>query len=112
MIVASKTIGENFDIIIVDQDPLSVAVDACEGCKIIYHDGLHAHWYMKLTDGENTDVTMISTHNNYNATTNPGVTDDIAAGYEIGSEWLNTSTGKWLKCRSNASGAAVWDLLN
>lgn len=49
---------------------------------------------------------------NYEATTAPGVSNDITQGYKVGSDWLNTSTGKWYKCRDNSEGAAVWDILN
>lgn len=58
------------------------------------------------------DVTNQLNANNYSAVSNPTVNDDQKKGYTIGSEWLNTATGKWYKCRSSALGAAVWDLLN
>lgn len=48
--------------------------------------------------------------NNYAATTNPGVSNDVTQGYEVGSEWINTSTGAVYKCVSAAAGAASWAL--
>lgn len=49
---------------------------------------------------------------NYKATVNPTTTDDMNSGYSVGSDWLNTSTGKFYKCTDNTIGAAVWALLN
>ncbi len=46
--------------------------------------------------------------NNYSATTNPTVNDDIADGYVPGSRWLNTVTSDRFVCTNNAAGAAVW----
>lgn len=45
---------------------------------------------------------------NLAAVTAPGVTDDSAAGYEVGSTWLDTSGGNFYVCKSAAEGAAVW----
>lgn len=42
------------------------------------------------------------------ASTSPTVDDDITSGYEIGSRWINTTTGKEFVCMSAADGAAVW----
>lgn len=61
------------------------------------------------------EIELLATNSrkfNYTATTNPGTSNDITQGYKVGSEWLNTSTGKWYKCRDISEGAAVWDLLN
>jgi len=41
-------------------------------------------------------------------TTNPGSTNDVAHGYQIGDIWVNTNTGLRFECVSNATGAAVW----
>lgn len=46
--------------------------------------------------------------NNYTATTNPTVNDDLNDGYKAGSEWFNTSTGDKFQCTSATVGAAVW----
>lgn len=47
---------------------------------------------------------------NLTATTDPGPTNDVNAGYSVGSVWLNASAGalRWWECRSNAAGAAAW----
>lgn len=45
--------------------------------------------------------------NNYTATTDPTVNDDIDS-YSVGSEWINTLTGGAFKCVDNTDGAAVW----
>jgi hypothetical protein len=49
---------------------------------------------------------------NYTATANPTTTDDDSKGYSVGSDWLNTSTGKFYKCLTNTTGAATWAVLN
>jgi len=41
-------------------------------------------------------------------TTAPLVTDDTAAGYEIGSRWIDTATDKAYECLDATNGAAVW----
>ena len=48
------------------------------------------------------------TENRYTADTAPGATDDSAAGFEIGSKWLNKSTGIEYICRDASAGAASW----
>ena len=44
------------------------------------------------------------------ATSNPGVNDDINAGYNVGSIWVNNSTDAIYFCADAADGAAVWAL--
>lgn len=48
--------------------------------------------------------------NNYSAVTNPGVGDDSADGYSIGSKWINTSASprEAFMCLDASVGAAVW----
>jgi hypothetical protein len=46
--------------------------------------------------------------NNYNSTTKPTKLDDIIAGYSVGSEWLNTITGKCYICTDNTEIKAIW----
>lgn len=46
--------------------------------------------------------------NNYNATTNPTVTDDTNAGYSVGSVWINVTADEAYRCVDAAAGAAVW----
>jgi hypothetical protein len=47
---------------------------------------------------------------NANATTDPGVSNDVTQGYVPGSIWVNNTGGalRWWECRSNAQGAASW----
>ena len=46
--------------------------------------------------------------NKYDATTNPGVTNDIDEGYAPGSVWLNVTDDQCFVCMDNTDGAAVW----
>jgi len=48
------------------------------------------------------------TKSNYAATGDPGVGDDSADGYVVGSIWINTTLDKVFICVDNALGAAVW----
>lgn len=49
--------------------------------------------------------------NNYSATTNPGVGDDSADGYQVGSDWVNVTLDTAWKCVDATVGAAVWQLV-
>ena len=40
--------------------------------------------------------------------TNPGVTDDISKGYQVGQRWINTATDDIYTCTDNSLGAADW----
>ena len=51
------------------------------------------------------------TTNNFAATSNPGVTDDIDGGYTVGSVWVNVTTDAAWICADNTDGAAVWQSL-
>ena len=44
----------------------------------------------------------------YAKTTDPGATDDDAAGYAAGSRWINTTAGRVFVCTDPQAGAAVW----
>jgi hypothetical protein len=47
--------------------------------------------------------------NNYSgATVDPTTTDDVNAGYDVGSHWINTVTQNEFVCVSNTAGSAVW----
>ncbi len=46
--------------------------------------------------------------NNFAATTNPGVTNDISEGYTVGSVWINTATDIAYICTDSTDGAAAW----
>ena len=47
----------------------------------------------------------------HRATTGPGSSDDINAGYQIGQLWINTNTDQIFVNVDNSSGAADWDEL-
>lgn len=49
--------------------------------------------------------------NKYDATTAPGVGDDVADGYGPGSLWLNATSNIAYICESASAGAAVWNQL-
>jgi len=49
--------------------------------------------------------------NNFSATTDPGVGDDSADGYSVGSRWINTTANKAYTCLDATAGAAVWQEL-
>jgi hypothetical protein len=42
------------------------------------------------------------------ATTAPGVGDDIDDGYEVGSPWIDATADEAYVCTDNTRGAAVW----
>ena len=45
---------------------------------------------------------------NFNGTIDPSVNDDVADGYAIGSNWLNSTNHRWFVAESVLTGAAVW----
>ena len=45
---------------------------------------------------------------NYVATTDPSVNDDLLLGYNIGSVWVNTASKSFFVLTDKSSGAAVW----
>lgn len=45
---------------------------------------------------------------NYTASADPSITDDSAAGYAVGSAWINTSNGKDFICVDASVAAAIW----
>ena len=49
---------------------------------------------------------------NFIATTDPTVNDDDSAGYAIGSQWVNTSSGTIYLCVDATTGAAQWNSLS
>ena len=48
--------------------------------------------------------------NNLAATGAPAVTNDSASGYQVGSVWINVSTGAIYTCVDPTVGAAVWNV--
>lgn len=61
---------------------------------------------VKLFDGP------IGPYNNFDAITDPSVTDDISLGYSYGSQWINTLNDEMWVLVNPATGAAVWDRMN
>jgi hypothetical protein len=59
-------------------------------------------------DAINTRVNALPSLNNYAATAAPTVTDDAAAGYEIGSIWIDTTNDEAWRCTDSTTGAALW----
>jgi hypothetical protein len=57
-------------------------------------------------------VTLSVAKTNVSASSAPGVTDDVDAGYIPGDLWLRVSTAKLYVCSVNTSGAATWNILN
>lgn len=67
-----------------------------------------------------TNVTGISNHladittvhgrpnDKYDATSAPGVTNDVDEGYTSGSKWIDVTNDKEYVCLDNTDGAAVW----
>ena len=49
---------------------------------------------------------------NFTAVTNPTVNSDLAAGFAVGSQWINTALGNCYQCVDSTTGAAVWKLLS
>jgi hypothetical protein len=64
---------------------------------------------MSLTRNELLEqILALTPQSNYDATTNPAVTDDASQGYTGRSAWINTSTGDEFVCTDPTIGAAVW----
>lgn len=53
-------------------------------------------------------TTAYRTTDNFTATTDPAVTDDVTDGYHAGSMWFNTTGNNLFFCQDPADGAAVW----
>ena len=51
---------------------------------------------------------ILEVKNNFVATSDPGVDNDIDEGYAVGSRWVNTEKNVVFTCLNNADGAAVW----
>lgn len=60
--------------------------------------------------GEAAIEAITEAKHNLAAVTNPTVTDDINAGYTIGSRWINTAADEEYVCTDNTAGAAGWEL--
>jgi len=56
----------------------------------------------------NINISSDDTLNKYDATAPPGVTDDLAAGYTVGSHWIDVTADEAYICVDSTNGAAVW----
>lgn len=64
---------------------------------------------VRTSDGRMRKIPASSVPPRQNVTaTNPAVTDDVNAGYAVGSRWMNTASGQVFNCLSPTAGAAVW----
>ena len=50
----------------------------------------------------------LSVKDNLNASTDPGVSNDSTQGYQVGSTWFNSVTGRVWKARNVSVAAAIW----
>ncbi|RTK98730.1 MAG: hypothetical protein EKK57_11170 [Proteobacteria bacterium] len=48
---------------------------------------------------------------NLSAAVDPSINADSAAGYSIGSVWINTTADRVWMCVDNSAGSAIWDLI-
>lgn len=60
--------------------------------------------YLRKTGGG----TYEAVKSNLSATTDPGAADDSAAGYAVGSRWINLTADTVHECVDATAGAAVW----
>lgn len=73
----------------------------------------HTHFHGNLAGGALHDLTDSSQdgfqpQSNRSAAVDPTVNDDAAAGYAVGSYWVNTSSDTVFFCVDSTNGAAVW----
>lgn len=62
--------------------------------------------------GYGGDILRLGRIDNFSATTDPGVGDDVNDGYAIGSFWVNTTASRIWTAQSVAAGAADWQLVS
>ncbi len=48
---------------------------------------------------------------NFSAITDPAVTDNLLSGYDVGSQWINTSNGNIYQNTASSTGTATWTQL-
>lgn len=83
------------------------AYDASSGTDIIFNYGM-------MADDKIIFIKYSAVRQIFNPQTDrvtnidPTVNDSINLGYDIGSKWINTSTGAEFTCLDNTPGAAVW----
>lgn len=112
-ITGTTEYGNGLIVLTVDADPRSTAVDAPSGSVIVFVGTdtatiRNGDTFRKLDDGSTTNVSESSLKNSFAETTDPGVSDDNTADYQIGSLWINVTLDKAFICLDAATGAAVW----
>ncbi|MCW3104361.1 MAG: hypothetical protein JWO09_2801 [Bacteroidetes bacterium] len=91
----------------------SFKIDAALSGKEAANPNIQAH-ISNLNNPHQTTKTQVGLGNvenikvNYAAAADPSVTDDSAAGYAVGSSWINTSNGKGYVCVDASVAAAIW----
>lgn len=109
-------------------NPAAIALAASPGVSLIasHRDHIHDHpifgggdlhteyvGHADITPAEGfvrkTGAGAYTAHkSNLNSAADPGVNDDAAAGYSVGSVWINTTLDKVWQCVDSTNGAAVW----
>lgn len=67
---------------------------------------------VKLLDGITINIDNDGLLHKYNGTAAPTVTDDSAAGYAVGSHWIDVTNDLVYVCVDSTNGAAVWSNLS
>jgi len=97
------------------------AFQLVEGPHVIGTDALnftlladpdHKHPVADLSDATAASKSFLTANHNLDATSNPGADDSSAAGYAVGSVWINRATAGastlW-QCSNATLGSAVWN---
>lgn len=109
-----KSLVGDIEVILVSANPMVTAVDALGGTVMLWDGdegtGRPTLWYIKLSDGSNTNAQPFISLNKYNASAAPTVSDDETDGYFIGSKWYwdDSGTPKIYECFDASTGAAKW----
>lgn len=80
----------------------AAAVNAAGG--IVHSDISESEGFLRKTGSE----AYIAIKTNFSAVSDPGSSDDSSAGYDIGSIWVNTTTGEVFQCIDATAAAAIW----
>jgi len=99
---SEKTSLHNDDLILIEDSEASGAKKKAKKSNVDSGgDGLATHI---------ADVTTVhgKPNDKYDATSAPGVTNDVDEGYTPGSKWVDVTNDKEYTCLNNSDGAAVW----
>ena len=106
MITGTSDLGDGVYFVTVDHDPQWVNTNVPAGSFIRDPNN---RLFVKLVGGDNVLVEQIAFHNAiYQSDVNPGVTDDVTKGFQIGSSWYNMPGRKKWICEDTTEGAAIW----